>query len=118
MDKIDENTSLDNFKKAVAILEGRWSIQILHELHSGKKRFNELKNALKGISPKILSTRLKELEREGIITKTIYAEAPPRVEYSLSPKGTHFDKIVQAITEWGGILKKEKVSAMTLELNY
>ena len=106
-----------HFRKAVAILEGRWSILILNELLGGKKRFGELKNALKGISPKILSTRLKELQQEGIIEKKVYPETPPRVEYRLSPNGLLIEKVVHTIANWSTTLEKKKVSAMTLDLH-
>lgn len=68
---------------------------------NGTKRFGQLQKSLKGISPKTLSSRLQELEKEGIIIKKVYPEVPPRVEYTFTPKGERLRKIVLALADWG-----------------
>ncbi len=73
-------------KKTLSILGGKWTLLILRDLFNETKRFGQLQKSLKGISPKTLSSRLQELEKEGIIAKKVYPEVPPRVEYSLAPR--------------------------------
>lgn len=74
---------------------------ILHELCAGVSRFGELKRGLKGISEKVLAQHLRELEKDGIIQRTVYAEVPPKVEYSLTPSGQTLKPILDAMHEWG-----------------
>ena len=74
---------------------------ILRELCSGASRFGELKRGLKGISEKVLAQHLKELEKDGIIQRKVYAEIPPKVEYSLTPSGKTLKPILDAMHEWG-----------------
>lgn len=75
---------------------------ILHNLFQGKKRFNELQRTLTGISPKTLSVRLQELEKDGIVTKKVFAEIPLHVEYNLTDKGKSLGKIFDIMSAWGG----------------
>ena len=88
-------------ERTVNILEGKWTLLILRELFTGTKRFGELRSALAGVSPKTLSERLRILEKQGIIERTIYPEVPPRVEYSLTALGQTLKPIIEALREWG-----------------
>jgi DNA-binding HxlR family transcriptional regulator len=88
-------------EQTVVILEGKWTVLILCELFTGTKRFGELRNGLTGISPKILSKRLRILEKQGIIERTVYSETPPRVEYSLTKLGKSLNPIIESLREWG-----------------
>ncbi|MCC7573921.1 MAG: helix-turn-helix transcriptional regulator [Candidatus Methanofastidiosum sp.] len=87
------------------IVGKKWSLLILLELYKGKekeKRFNELKNGLNMITPKILSLRLSELEEHGLIKKTIdNSKVPIKCEYSLTESGEDFIRIIQQIKDWG-----------------
>lgn len=96
---IDEETC--GVEKTLRIIGAKWTAMILHNLFEGKNRFGELERALKGISPKTLSLRLKELEHENIINKKVYAEVPLHVEYSLTEKGKTLRSILQAMARWG-----------------
>lgn len=87
--------------KTLKILGSRWTALLLHNLIEGKKRFGELQKEMSGISPKTLSLRLKELEKEGIITKKVFAEIPLHVEYTLTDKGKSFKEIFTKMDEWG-----------------
>jgi DNA-binding HxlR family transcriptional regulator len=87
--------------KIMDVLGGKWTFVILRELFFGPRRFGELYRSVKGISPRTLSLRLKELEEEGIISKTIYSTIPPHVEYSLTEKGLALRPIFDAMLEWG-----------------
>lgn len=84
-----------------SILGRRWSLLILKNLSTKETiRFNELKRALSGISSTVLSERLLELEREGLVSKKIYAEVPPRVEYSLTPQAKELEVIIKELGRW------------------
>lgn len=87
--------------KTLKVIGSKWSMLILHNLFSGKKRFGELQRLLEGISPKTLSQRLQELEKEGIIAKKVFAEVPLHVEYSLTKKGESLGQIFKTMEQWG-----------------
>lgn len=74
---------------------------LLHNIFEGKNRFGELQRALPGISPKTLAQRLKELEKDGIINKKVYAEVPLHVEYSLTEKGRSLRGVFRSLENWG-----------------
>lgn len=86
---------------AIKIIGDKWSGFIIRELTAGPRRFGELQTALPGISPRTLSQRLDSLETEAVVSKKTYAEAPPRVEYSLTPKGEDLIPILQSMIAWG-----------------
>jgi DNA-binding HxlR family transcriptional regulator len=93
-------------EKTARILGSKWTILILRELCEEKKRFGELQFLLKGISPKTLSIRLKELEKYEIVRKKVFPVIPLHVEYSLTPKGKSIREIILKMCEWG---KKTKL---------
>jgi DNA-binding HxlR family transcriptional regulator len=83
------------------VLGRRWSLHILKNLSTKEViRFNELKRSLTGISSTVLSERLLELEREGLVTKKIYPEVPPRVEYSITPQAKELEVIIKELARW------------------
>jgi DNA-binding HxlR family transcriptional regulator len=88
-------------ESALKIIGGRWKLMILRELCSGVSRFGQLRRGLKGISEKVLAQHLKELEKDGIIQRKVYAEVPAKVEYSLTPSGKTLKPILDAMHEWG-----------------
>jgi DNA-binding HxlR family transcriptional regulator len=85
----------------VDLLSNKWSILILRELFNGDRRTYELLAALPGISTKTLTQRLRELEAQGLVERRIYAEIPPRVEYSLTPKGRQIKPVMAALYQVG-----------------
>jgi DNA-binding HxlR family transcriptional regulator len=87
--------------RAVAALDGRWTILIVRDLLGGTRRFGELRASLTGISPKTLTDRLRSLESDGLVERTMYAEIPPRVEYSLTPAGRTLEPVLLALADWG-----------------
>lgn len=95
------NHSKCGVEKTLKIIGSKWTMNILHNLFSGKKRFGELQKSLIGISPKTLSVRLRELEKEKIIYKKVFAEVPLHVEYSLTVKGKSLKDIFKKMTLWG-----------------
>ena len=99
-DSTNENC-VNQLVKNLSIIGSKWTLLILRELATGTKRFAELEKALKGISPKTLSSRLQELEKNKIIIKKVYPEVPPRVEYSFAARGERLRKILYDLSEWG-----------------
>ena len=87
---------------AISVLSGRWKLSILGFLLEHKKlRYNELKKKMKGISERMLNAQLKELQQDELISRVVYPEVPPRVEYTLSEKGKTLEEILILLSEWG-----------------
>jgi DNA-binding HxlR family transcriptional regulator len=82
-------------------ISGRWKVLILRELFQGIKRFGELHRALNGITQKMLTQQLRELEQDGIIHRQAYLQVPPKVEYSLTDMGKKLQPILDAMHNWG-----------------
>ncbi len=86
----------------MSVIEGRWKTVILCKLYmNGPMRFSQLMKEIGGISPRILTKQLKEMESDGIIDRTSYSEIPPRVEYSITEKGLSLGPILKAMADWG-----------------
>ena len=85
----------------LAVIGGRWKVLILYQLFQGVKRFSELARALPGITQKMLTQQLREMERDGIVLRTVYPQVPPKVEYSLTPRGQTLRPVVNAMCRWG-----------------
>ena len=87
-------------EKSLSVIGNKWTFLIIRDLLTGTKRFGELIRSLEGISPRTLTLRLQELEKDGVISKKIFAEIPPRTEYSLTDKGTALAGILDQMKEW------------------
>lgn len=85
----------------VQMIGSKWKLLIMRNLMSRPWRFNELKKNLEGISQKVLTDSLRSMEADGIITRTVYPEVPPRVEYALSELGESMRPIIKAMEVWG-----------------
>lgn len=85
----------------VQMIGSKWKLLIMRNLMSRPWRFNELKKDLEGISQKVLTDSLRSMEADGIITRTVYPEVPPRVEYALSELGESMRPIIKAMEVWG-----------------
>jgi DNA-binding HxlR family transcriptional regulator len=83
------------------IVCGKWTLLLVRDLAEGCSRFCELERSLAGISPRTLSLRLRALEEEGIVERQTFAEVPPRVEYSLTPKGEALIPIIEGMRDYG-----------------
>lgn len=89
-------------EEALEIVVGKWKpIILLHLLHEGTKRFSELKRSMPGITQKMLTKQLRELEEEDIIQRVVYPQVPPKVEYSMTEYGRSLGPILEAMHEWG-----------------
>ncbi len=91
-----------------SLLGNKWKPLILRELLEGTKRYNELTRKVVGVSPKVLTENLRELEEDGILNRKVYPEVPPRVEYSLTEKGNDLKGIIEAMKAFGNKYKKNK----------
>jgi DNA-binding HxlR family transcriptional regulator len=87
--------------RTICLLGDTWTLLIVHNLMGGAKRFGELHTALGNVSPKTLSQRLKMLEKVEFVQRQVFAEIPPRVEYTLTEKGYALVNIIQAMQEFG-----------------
>ena len=85
---------------ALDIIDGKWKLRILYFLQNEVLRYNELQNKIPAITQKMLTSQLRQLERDGIIIRKIYPEVPPRVEYSLTPIGKKLIHVYQALNTW------------------
>jgi len=86
---------------ALNIIGGKWKGVLIFHLISGKKRFNELHRLTTHITHRMLTLQLRDLEKDGIVKRTIYAEVPPRVEYELTEFGLSIQPVIAAIYDWG-----------------
>lgn len=93
----------------VSIIGSKWKLLIIRNLLSRPWRFNEFKKDLDGISQKVLTDSLRTMEEDGIITRTVYPEVPPRVEYALSELGKSMRPILSAMQEWGTAYKANAI---------
>ena len=91
----------------VQLIGSKWKLLILRNLRMRPWRFNELRRDLEGVSQKVLTDSLRAMEDDGIITRTVYPEVPPRVEYALSPLEESMGPILDAMAKWGEEYKKQ-----------
>lgn len=83
------------------VIGGRWKVLILRELLGGTKRFCELHRAISGITQKMLTQQLRDMEGQGIVRRKVYPQVPPKVEYSLSPCGKSIKPVLDSMHRWG-----------------
>ncbi|MBR3511043.1 MAG: helix-turn-helix transcriptional regulator [Alphaproteobacteria bacterium] len=89
----------------LTLVGNKWKILIIRDLLSGTKRFKELQRSI-GCSQKVLTDNLRELEKNGLISRKVYAEVPPRVEYSMTKTGNSISPVLDSIAKWGTEYKK------------
>ena len=85
----------------LTLIGDKWKVLILRDLLPGPKRFGELKKSIGTVSQKVLTAQLRDMEHSGLLTRTVYPEVPPRVEYSLTPLGEYMKPILDAMEKWG-----------------
>lgn len=90
--------------RAVSVLDGKWTVLVIRDLLNGTRRFTQLRDSLRGISPKTLTDRLRTLEEHGMVERVMFAEIPPRVEYTLTARGRELEPVIQALASWGRTL--------------
>lgn len=95
-----EQIDVMRFQRAIRAITGKWKIEIVCSLVGGPLRFGELRNALTGVTQHMLTEQLRDLERNGIVIRTPYAEIPPRVEYALSQAGIDLMPTFATLRDW------------------
>lgn len=104
------STNLENEKRledscgltyAMLLIKGRWTINVLWRIYNGDKRYGAIKREIEGISEKMLTQRLRDLEQIGLISRKDFKEIPPKVEYSLTASGESFIPIIITLSDWG-----------------
>ena len=88
------------------LISSKWKVLILRDLMPGTKRFGELKKCIGSVSQKVLTAQLREMEAQGLVHRQVYAEVPPRVEYSLTELGYSLKPVLDAMKNWGEDYKK------------
>jgi len=96
------------------VIGGRWKMLILYHLFQGVKRFSELQHAIDGISQKVLTQQLRELERDGIVHREVFPQVPPKVEYSLTSLGESLKPVIDEMCKWGVMFDLRRVSGEEL----
>lgn len=86
---------------AILLIGNKWKIFVLRELLIGTKRFNELQRAITSISQKVLTQNLRAMEKDGLVTRQVFAEVPPRVEYTLTDLGNTLKPVITVLGHWG-----------------
>ncbi|UIJ83539.1 helix-turn-helix domain-containing protein (plasmid) [Rhizobium beringeri] len=90
----------EEMRRAFALLSGKWKLEIMWLLHQRVYRFGELRKAIPGITQHMLTVQLRELEADGLVSRTIFAEVPPRVEYEITQKARGLGPTMKALTAW------------------
>lgn len=112
LDDVTPAMAADGVEAAFRMLEGRWKMLIVFHLFArGILRFSELERAIPAVSQKMLIQQLRELERDGIVRRTVYPQVPPRVEYGLTEWGTAMCPALDALLEWAAQRPKSRAPA-------
>lgn len=103
--------------ETLRVLEGKWKIVIIVQLFAAKAplRFSELERRVEGVNQKMLIQQLKDLEKDGIVTRTLYPEVPPRVEYALSAMGLALGPSIEALIDWAYLRKETQGEPLAAE---
>lgn len=86
--------------KTIAMISDKWKVLILYHLRDGKKRFSELRRSLQGVTQRVLTHQLRALEEDGLVSRQVFPEVPPRVEYSLTELGKTLIPVLDKFEEW------------------
>ena len=86
---------------AISLIDGKWKCVVLFNLLDGTARFSELRRRMPDVTQRVLTTQLRELEADGLVVRTVYAQVPPKVEYSLSPLGRSLEPVLMTLKAWG-----------------
>lgn len=96
----DDVNMHEEMRRAFGLLSGKWKLEIMWLLNQRIYRFGELRKAIPGITQHMLTAQLRELEADGLLSRTVYAEVPPRVEYEITPKARGLGPTMEALTAW------------------
>ncbi len=105
-----EQLPLCPVETTISLIGSKWKVLILRDLMDGEKRFGELKKTLGNVTQKVLTAQLRDMEASGLLSRTVYAEVPPRVEYKLTELGCSLQPVLSAMGEWGMFYKNKIVN--------
>lgn len=91
---------------SLLLISNKWTVLIIHELLNGSRRFSQLQRAINHISAKVLTANLREMEANGLLTRTVFPEVPPHVEYTLTALGNSLKPVLDALYDWGTRYRK------------
>jgi DNA-binding HxlR family transcriptional regulator len=95
-------------RAALDVIRGRWKPSILHELQTGTRRFTQIQASMPEVTAQALSVQLRQLEADGVVQRTVYAEVPARVDYALTPHGEALQGLLNQLGDWGeGYMKRQ-----------
>jgi len=105
---MEKNLPACPVETTLMLISDRWKVLIIRDLLDGTKRFGELKRSVGNVSQKVLTANLRAMEESGLLTRTVYAEVPPRVEYTLTETGYSLKPILDAMMAWGTAYKANR----------
>lgn len=105
-----ENLPACPVETTLMLIGDKWKVLILRDLMPGTKRFGELKKSIGSVSQKVLTAQLRDMEEKGLVSRKVYAEVPPRVEYSLTELGKSLEPVLDAMRIWGEGYKHQNFS--------
>ena len=92
----------------LSLISDKWKVLIIRDLLPGTKRFGELKKSIGSVSPKVLTSQLRQMEESGLLTRRVYPEVPPKVEYTLTELGVSLKPVLDAMRDWGEEYKSRR----------
>ena len=105
---MEKNLPACPVETTLMLISDRWKVLIIRDLLDGTKRFGELKKSIGNVSQKVLTANLRAMEESGLLTRTVYAEVPPRVEYTLTETGYSLKPVLDAMMAWGTAYKAKQ----------
>ncbi len=108
---MDQSLPACPVETTLLLIGDKWKVLILRDLVGGTKRFGELKKSIGHVSQKVLTAQLRDMEEKGLLTRKVYAEVPPRVEYTLTETGYSLKPILDAMENWGRDYKSKNEAA-------
>ena len=104
---MEKNLPVCPVETTLMLISDRWKVLIIRDLLDGTKRFGEIKKSIGGVSQKVLTANLRSMEESGLLTRKVYPEVPPRVEYTLTETGYSLKPILDAMVAWGTEYKRK-----------
>lgn len=108
---MEKNLPACPVETTLMLISDRWKVLIIRDLLDGTKRFGELKKSVGNVSQKVLTANLRSMEESGLLTRKVYPEVPPRVEYTLTATGYSLQPVLDAMKAWGTEYKHKKIEA-------
>lgn len=105
----EQNLPACPVETTLTLISNKWKVLILRDLIPGSRRFGELRRSLDGVSQKVLTAQLRQMEHSGLLTRTVYPEVPPKVEYALTDLGHSLKPILDAMQAWGESYQSQKI---------